>query len=50
MAGCICGLPIGLFVTKVLDVQISKFIALALILILSVFYLEILNSIFYRQS
>ena len=34
--GAICGLPIGLFVTKILDVQISKFVALALILILSV--------------
>ena len=44
--GAICGLPIGLFVTKILDVQISKFVALALILTLSVIYLEILNSIF----
>ena len=34
--GAICGLPIGLFVTKILDVQISKFVALALILTLSV--------------
>ena len=34
--GAICGLPIGLFVTKILDVQISKFVALALILVLSV--------------
>ena len=34
--GAICGLPIGLFIIKILDVQISKFVALALILILSV--------------
>ena len=34
--GAICGLPIGLFFTKILDVQISKFVALALILVLSV--------------
>ena len=34
--GAISGLPIGLFFTKILDVQISKFVALALILVLSV--------------
>ena len=34
--GAIGGLPIGLFFTKILNVQISKFVALALILVLSV--------------
>ncbi len=34
--GAISGLPIGLFFTKILDVQISKFVALALIIVLSV--------------
>ena len=48
--GAISGLPIGLFFTKILDVQISKFVALALIFILSVILFKILNSLFYRQS
>ena len=40
LVGAIFGLPIGIFVTTILDFQISKFIALTLILMLSFILLQ----------